>query len=64
MFLLIIASRELVDAHLAAYETKLVYLQKTEHNEPFMPALMKASKYITVHYRNGTHAFSRCTDSV
>jgi hypothetical protein len=22
-----------------------------------MPALMKASTYITVHYRNGTHAF-------
>jgi hypothetical protein len=43
----------------------LVYLQKiTEHNEPFMPALMKASTYITVHYRNGTHALSRCMDSV
>jgi hypothetical protein len=43
----------------------LVYLQKiTEHNEPFMPALMKASTYITVHYRNGTHVLSRCMDSV
>jgi hypothetical protein len=45
--------------------TWLVYLQKiTEHNEPFMPALMKASTYITVHYRNGTHALSCCMDSV
>jgi hypothetical protein len=61
----IIASRELVDAHLATYETRLVYLQKiTEHNEPFMPVLMKASIYITVRYRNGTHALSRCMDSV
>jgi hypothetical protein len=43
----------------------LVYLQKiTEHNEPFMPALMKASTYITVHYRNGTHALSYCMDSI
>jgi hypothetical protein len=43
----------------------LVYLQKiTEHIEPFMPALMKASTYITVHYRNGIHALSRCMDSV
>jgi hypothetical protein len=45
--------------------TWLLYLQKiTEHNEPFMPALMKASTYITVHYRNGIHALSRCMDSV
>jgi hypothetical protein len=45
--------------------TWLVYLQKiTEHNEPFMPALMKASTYITVHYRNDTHALSRCMDNV
>jgi hypothetical protein len=43
----------------------LVYLQKiTEHNEPFMPALMKASTYITVHYKNGIHASSCCMDSV
>jgi hypothetical protein len=43
----------------------LVYLQKiTEHIEPFIPALTKASTYITVHYRNGTHALSRCMDSV
>jgi hypothetical protein len=58
MFLPIITNQELVDAHLATYKTRLVYLQKiTEHNEPFMPTLMKASTYITVHYRNGTHAF-------
>jgi hypothetical protein len=45
--------------------TWLVYLQKiTEHNEPFMPALMKASTYITVHYRNGFHASSRCMDNI
>jgi hypothetical protein len=45
--------------------TWLGYLQKiTEHNEPFMPALMKASTYITVHYRNDTHTLSRCMDSV
>jgi hypothetical protein len=50
---------------LSDLRTWLVYLQKiTEHNEPFMPALMKASTYITVHYRNGTHALSRCMDSV
>jgi hypothetical protein len=43
----------------------LVCLQKIiEHNEPFMPALMKASTYITVHYRNGVHALSRCMDNV
>jgi hypothetical protein len=61
----IIVSRELVDAHLEIYETRLVYLQKiTEHNEPFMPALMKVFPYITVHYRNGIHALSRCMDSV
>jgi hypothetical protein len=61
----IITSRNLVDAHLATYETRLGYLQKiTEHNEPFMPALMKAATYITVHYRNGIHALSRCMDSV
>jgi hypothetical protein len=54
-----ITSRELVDAHLATYETWLVYLQKiTEQNEPFVPALTKASTNITVHYRNGTHAFT------
>jgi hypothetical protein len=35
----------------------------TEHNEPFMPALMKAFPYITVHYRNDIHALSRCMDS-
>jgi hypothetical protein len=47
-----------VDAHLATYETWLVYLQKiTEHIEPFVPALTKASTYITVHYRNGIHAY-------
>jgi hypothetical protein len=58
-------SRGLVDAHLATYEARLVYLQKiTEHDEPFMPALMKASTYITVHYRNDIHALSRCMDSV
>jgi hypothetical protein len=45
--------------------TWLVYLQKiTEHNEPFMPALMKASTYITVYYRNDTHALSHSMDSV
>jgi hypothetical protein len=50
---------------LSDLRTWLVYLQKiTEHNEPFMPALMKASTYITVHYRNGIHALSRCMDSV
>jgi hypothetical protein len=60
-----ITSRELVDAHLATYETRLVYLQKiTEHNEPFMPALMKVSTYITVHYRNEIHALSHCMDIV
>jgi hypothetical protein len=58
MFPPILTSRELVDAQLTTYETRLVYLQKiTEHNKPFMLALMKASTYITVHYRNGTHAF-------
>jgi hypothetical protein len=36
----------------------------TEHNKPFMPALMKEFPYITVHYRNGIHALSRCMDSV
>jgi hypothetical protein len=61
----IMTSRDLVDAYLATYETGLVYLQKiTEHNEPFMPALMKVSTYITVHYRNGIHALSCCMDSV
>jgi hypothetical protein len=36
----------------------LVYLQKmTEHLEPFVPALTKASTYNTIHYRNSTHAF-------
>jgi hypothetical protein len=65
MFLPIITSRDLVDAPLTTYETRLVYLQKiTEHNEPFMPALMKASTYITVYYRNNIHALSRCMDSV
>jgi hypothetical protein len=50
---------------LSDLRTWLVYLQKiTEHNEPFMPALMKVSTYITVHYRNGIHALSRCMDSV
>jgi hypothetical protein len=64
-FLPIITSWGLVDAHLATYETRLVYLQKiTEHNEPFVPTLTKASTYNTVHYRNGTHASSRCMDSV
>jgi hypothetical protein len=58
-------SRELANAHLAAYEMRLVYLQKiTEHQEPFMPALMKAYSYITVYYRNDIHALSRCMDSV
>jgi hypothetical protein len=33
---------------LSDLRTWLVYLQKIiEHNEPFMPALMKASTYIT-----------------
>jgi hypothetical protein len=65
MYLPIITSRDLVDAHLATYDTRLGYLQKiTEHNEPFMPALMKASTDITIHYRNGIHALSRCMDSV
>jgi hypothetical protein len=65
MYLPIITSQELVDAHLASYETRLGYLQKiTEHNEPSMPALMKASTYITIYYRNGTHVLSRCMDSV
>jgi hypothetical protein len=42
-----------------------VYLQKiTKHNEPFMPALTKASIYISVHYRNGIHVSSRYMDSV
>jgi hypothetical protein len=50
---------------LSDLRTWLVYLQKiTEYNEPFMPTLMKASTYITVHYRNGIHALSRCMDSV
>jgi hypothetical protein len=50
---------------LSDLRTWLVYLQKiTEHNEPFMPALMKASTYIAVHYRNDIHALSRCMDSV
>jgi hypothetical protein len=50
---------------LSDLRTWLGYLQKiTEHHEPFMPALMKASTYITVHYRNGIHALSRCMDSV
>jgi hypothetical protein len=50
---------------LSDIRTRLVYLQKiTEHIEPFMPALMKASTYITVHYRNGIRALSRCMDSV
>jgi hypothetical protein len=50
---------------LSDLQTWLVYLQKIiEHNEPFMPALMKAPTYITVHYRNGIHASSRCMDSV
>jgi hypothetical protein len=65
MYLPIITSWDLVDDHLATYETRLGYLQKiTEYNEPSMLALMKASTYITVHYRNGTHALSRCMDSV
>jgi hypothetical protein len=65
MYLPIITSRGLVDAHLATYETRLGYLQKiTEHNEPFMPTLMKVFPYITVHYRNGIHALSRCMDNV
>jgi hypothetical protein len=56
VFLPIITSRELVDVHLATYETWLMYLQKIiEHTEPFVPALTKASTYITVHYRNGIH---------
>jgi hypothetical protein len=64
-YLPIITSRDLVDAHLTTYETRLVYLQKIrEHNKPFMPALMKASTYITVHYRNGIHALSHCMDNV
>jgi tagatose-1,6-bisphosphate aldolase non-catalytic subunit AgaZ/GatZ len=65
MYLPIIISRELVDAHLATYETRLGYMQKiTEHNERFMPALMKVFPYITIHYRNDIHALSRCMDSV
>jgi hypothetical protein len=54
--LLIITSRD-YRYLLSDLRTWLVYLQKIlEHNEPFMPALMKASTYITVHYRNGIHA--------
>jgi hypothetical protein len=64
MFLPIITSRD-YQYSLSDLRTWLVYLQKiTEHNEPFMSALMKASTYITVHYRNGIHALSRCMDSV
>jgi hypothetical protein len=49
---------------LSDLRTWLVYLQKiTEHNEPFMTALIKATTYITVHYRNSTHVLSRCMDS-
>jgi hypothetical protein len=63
-FLTIITSRD-YRYSLNDLWTWLVYLQKiTEHNEPFMPALMKASTYITVHYRNGIHALSRCMDSI
>jgi hypothetical protein len=64
MYLPIITSR---DYRYSLHDlwTWLVYVQKiTEHNEPFMPALMKASTYIIVHYRNGTHALSRCMDNV
>jgi hypothetical protein len=65
MYLPIITGRDQVHAYLATYEMRLVYLQKiTEHNEPSMPALMKVSTYITVHYRNGIHALNRCMDSV
>jgi hypothetical protein len=65
MYLPIITSQDLVDAYLATYEMRLVYLQKiTEYNKPFMPSLMKAFPYITVHYRNDIHALSRCMDSV
>jgi hypothetical protein len=63
-FLPIITSRD-YRYSLSDLRTWLVYLQKiTEHDEPFMPALMKASTYITIHYRNGIHALSRCMDSV
>jgi hypothetical protein len=52
---------ELLDSHLTTYETLLVYLQKT--NLPCQH-ITEASTYITVHYRNGIHASSRCMDSV
>jgi hypothetical protein len=58
-------STELSRIGLSHLRMWLVYLQKiTEHNEPCMPALMKASTYIIIHYRNGIHALSRCMDSV
>jgi hypothetical protein len=63
-FLPIITSRD-YRYSLSDLRTWLVYLQKiTEHNDPFMPALMKASTYIIVHYRNNIHALSRCMDSI
>jgi hypothetical protein len=64
MSLPIITSRDYRHS-LRDLRTWLVYLQKiTEHNEPFMPALMKVSTYITVHYRNDIHALSRCMEGV
>jgi hypothetical protein len=60
----IITSRD-YQYSLSDLRTWLVYLQKiTEHNEPFMPALMKQSTYITVNYRNSIHALSCCMDSI
>jgi hypothetical protein len=60
----IITSRD-YQYSLSDLRTWLVYMQKiTEHNEPFVLALTKASTYITVPYRNGIHALSRCMDSV
>jgi hypothetical protein len=50
MYLPIITSRELVDAHLATYEMRLGYLQKiTEHNGPFVPAHHES---VHIHYRS------------
>jgi hypothetical protein len=64
MSLPIITSRD-YRYSLSDLRTWLVYLQKIiGHNEPFMPALMKAFTYITVHYRNSIHALSHCMDSV
>jgi hypothetical protein len=52
---------ELLDSHLTTYETLYVYLQKTNLS---CQHVTEASTYITVHYRNGIHASSRCMDNV